>query len=468
LFFVRRRIASFPVRVSCYTGTLSNPKALENNLILWYSLFFCKNADYLYIHYLLIGETLDMKSIQQPTIAVYTGEGSSHSWTWFADIFERKHIYTVMFLDEGDIASGALDGVDVLFISGGDTFAIAAALGSQGAQALERFLLGGGMYIGACAGAYLLLQSSLEPLHYFNFVQAKIANLTSSLPPALQRPEKYCTAYGCRYVYHPVRGAVLLDYRTDPETQNIQHVTAPLFGGSAMRASDDIEVLGTYVGFTDQTEFLVEESIARETLFGNVAAARKTYGQGTIYLFGPHFEHPDYPEANQIVFDCIGLARTGHRQACSSVPDSGTASRVVFRRFMSSASNARIVGLALERSAYQWLIGAKVYDPDKIRVFLETIWKRARVLEDRGLYRYCSAVDVERLTGMLTDVTVCLRALKRDAACGLAEELFRDLRRSAALFVGMYFSALRVCDTTVDTLPFSGPVASVPETIAAV
>jgi len=50
-FFVRLRFALFPIRVSCYTGTLSNPKALENNLILWYSLFFCKKSDYLYIHY---------------------------------------------------------------------------------------------------------------------------------------------------------------------------------------------------------------------------------------------------------------------------------------------------------------------------------------------------------------------------------------------------------------------------------
>ena len=467
MFFVRLSISSFSVRVSCYTGTLSNPKALENNLILWYSLFFCKNEDYLYIHYLLIGQTLDMKSIQQPTIAVYTGEGSSHSWTWFADIFERKYIYTVMFLDEGDIASGALDGVDVLFISGGDTFAIAAALGSQGAQALERFLLGGGTYIGACAGAYLLLQSSLEPLHYFNFVQAKIANLTSSLPPALQRPEKYCTAYGCRYVYHPVRGEVVMQYGAGSGSQTVEQLIAPLYGGSAMLASDDIEVLGTYADFNDQTEFLVEESIARETLFGNVAAARKSYGRGTIYLFGPHYEHPDYPEANQVIFDCIAGANIGARRESACDYDFPTASRVLFRRFMAAVSNARIVGLALERSAYQWLIGAKVYDPEKIRVFLETIWKRARVLEQRGLYCHCNLAEVEQLTDMLRHITVCLRDLRRDAACGRAEELFRDLRRSAASFVGMYFFALRACEQTLDPVSFPGTVPSITESLPA-
>jgi len=409
-----------------------------------------------------------MHKRQQPSIAVYTGAGSSHSWTWFADIFERNDIDRVVFLDEESVVSGALDRVDVLFVSGGDTFAIATALGAQGAQALEQFIARGGMYIGACAGAYLLLKSSLEPLHYFNFVEAKIANLTRCLPPALQRPEKYCTAYGCRYVYHPVRGAVELAYRHGTESIEDQSLIAPLYGGSAMIASDDIEVLGTYTGFTDQTEFLVEETIARETLFGNVAAARKSYGRGVIYLFGPHPEHPDYPEANQVVFDCIARARSISRCEDTGVPESCAANRPAFRRFMAAVSNARIVGLALERSTYQWLIGAKVYDPEKIRVFLEAIWKRARIVDKRGLYCFCNADEVERLTDVLTDISATLRALRKDSECGLAEDLFRDLRLSSASFVDMYFAALRACDKITDRVARSRPTASAGETMAAV
>ena len=139
-------------------------------------------------------------------------------------------------------------------------------------------------------------------IHYFNFVQARIVNLTRCLPSAKQRPEKYCTPYGCRYVYHPVREEVLISFCAD------RIVAAPLYGGPAMHPSDDIEVLGTYAGFTDRSEFLIEESIATETLDGNVAAACKRYGQGVMYLFGPHFEHPDYPEANQIIYDCLAEA----------------------------------------------------------------------------------------------------------------------------------------------------------------
>jgi hypothetical protein len=209
-----------------------------------------------------------------------------------------------------------------------------------------------------------------------------------------------------------------------------------------MHPSDDIEVLGTYAGFTGRTEYLVEESIACGTLLGNVAAARKFHGRGVMYLFGPHCEHPDFPAANRIIHDCIAGAGV---TPCPEVrvPGGTAASRALFRRFMAAVSNARIVGLSLERSAYQWLIGTKVYDPEKIRVFLETIWKRARVIEQHGLFGCCDAAEIERLTGVLTDVTESLRELRSNAACGRAEELFLSLRSAAASFVGMYFSALR-------------------------
>jgi glutamine amidotransferase-like uncharacterized protein len=390
-----------------------------------------------------------MHTIQQPRIAVYTGEGASHSWTWFADIFEREHISAAAFVDEADMLSGALDSADVLFVSGGDTFAIAAALGEPGARAIERFIRGGGTYIGACAGAYLLLKSSLEPLHYFNFVEAKITNLTRCLPPALQRPEKYCTAYGCRYIYHPVRGEVVMRYGSGSHAARSVH--APLYGGSAMHACDDIETLATYADFTGETEFLVEEQIAHDTLIGHVAAACKRFGRGVIYLFGPHFEHPDYPEANRIIFDCIAGARTDALQGIAAAADASRATGEALRRMLSELSNARITALALERSSYQWLIGAKVYDPEKIRVFLEAVWKRARVFQKQGLIGSCSADLIDQLSASFARISVHLRALRRDAQCGCAAEMFRELRCAAASFMNMYFNALRSHENTVES-----------------
>jgi hypothetical protein len=64
------------------------------------------------------------------------------------------------------------------------------------------------------------------------------------------------------------------------------------------RASD---VLACYESFTEKTLFLVDEALAEKTLLGKVAAARTGMGDGSLYLFGPHFEHPHFPMANLLV-----------------------------------------------------------------------------------------------------------------------------------------------------------------------
>ena len=83
----------------------------------------------------------------QSEVGIYVGAGASHSWTWFADIFDREAYSAVCFLDERDIAAGALSRIDVFFVSGGDTFAIAYGLGKTGADAIEKFVRCGGIYI---------------------------------------------------------------------------------------------------------------------------------------------------------------------------------------------------------------------------------------------------------------------------------------------------------------------------------
>jgi len=45
-------------------------------------------------------------------------------------------------------------------------------------------------------------------LNHFNFVPAKITNLTKTLPEAHGFKEKFCTCYGCSFIFHAVREAV--------------------------------------------------------------------------------------------------------------------------------------------------------------------------------------------------------------------------------------------------------------------
>jgi len=379
-----------------------------------------------------------------PEVGIYVGSGASHSWTWFVDIFDRKGIYSVSFFDETAIAAGALDAIDVFFISGGDTFAIAEGLGSTGAAKLEAFILNGGAYIGSCAGAYLPLKSSLYPLNQFNLVTSRITNLTKNLPAPKQLAEKFCTEYGCQYVFHPVREEVRV-HIVGGFSCTGKEMRAPLYGGPAMTASDDIEVLAHYSGFTDRTEFLVDREIAEQTLINNVAIARKRLGQGVLYLLGPHFEHPHYPEANSVIFEAMLDGCGKHRRRVSGAAhDCRTAKSVTkktIHAFKSEISNARIIALALERMPYTWLIGKKVYDPEKIRVFIESIWQRIDVLENVS----CPGEqELERLLKTAQQVTGTIKILKNNPAAendseGAAEKLFIDLRELSSCFLSLYF-----------------------------
>lgn len=391
---------------------------------------------------------------EQPCAAVYAGSGASHSWIWFAEVFDRAHYHRVFFIDERDIACGVLDRCDVLLVSGGDTFAIAEALGKTGAERIQEFVSGGGIYIGSCAGAYLALRSSLAPLNLFNFVSARIGNLASHVPVALKMPEKCCTQYGCRYVVHPVRGEVIVSLQSASGAHARTQMAAPLYGGPAMLASEDVEVFATYVAFTDATEFLMDRDVANTMFLGSAAALRKEFGKGVFYLFGPHCEHPDFPQANRLLLDIIWGAAQGKRLAfpCDDlrreVPADPSRASQTYRSFVSSLSNARIVAHGITREAYRWRIGRKVYDPEKILVMLEAVFSRARLLDRSGVGRYVPEVVSEKWLDCAGMVLDRLRELRRDgngpAGHRAAQELLGRLRAMASEFLNMYFSSMRV------------------------
>jgi len=371
--------------------------------------------------------------------AVYAGAGASHSWTWFADVFERECHHGVFFVDEEDIRRGALDNCDCLCISGGDTFAIAGALGQAGAKCIDLFVQRGGVYLGTCAGAYLPLKSSLAPLNEFNFVSARIANLARMLPDADGQPERLCTAYGCRYVVHPVRNEVVLVMRGSL-CPCAARITAPLFGGPAMIGSQDIEILAEYDAFTGKTEYLTSPEVADAIIIGKVAGAVKRSGRGAFYLFGPHIEHPDFLEANMLLMHILREAPRAseqrfYRMACEVSPPATPQS---LRRLQSAVSNARIIARAMEQQSFRWLIGAKHYDVEKIRVFLEAIWKRVRSMD----YAEVPEREISDLTASVHDIITLLQAVRSstcDIAGSTAAQLFKSLRLTTAAFLSLCF-----------------------------
>ena len=393
--------------------------------------------------------TSGSRRLRYPRIGLYAGRGTSHSWLWFVELFDRLGFLSLDFLDESDVHNGALTGLDVLIMSGGDTFAVARALGEKGAFALRRFIENGGLYIGSCAGAYLPMNSSKPHLNHFNFANVKISNLSKHLPEANRMAHKFCTAYGCGYVFHPVRESVQLKATGHIPFGPVRSIRAPLYGGPGMITENRDDILMWYERFTDKTAFLASEQIAADTLLGKAAAVRTALGKGRMYLLGPHLEHPQYPEANRLVADAIfwdvayhsknGTPVGGHTAPASPMPNG----KQLIRNLKRELSNSRIVAAGLEMGSHLWQIGAKVYDPGKIRVYLEALWHRTLFLE-RCPTLYAVSDKAHEILERADRMTILLRRIKTRTDSGLgttdaASEVFADLHRLASDLLHVYF-----------------------------
>ncbi len=387
-------------------------------------------------------------------IGVYVGTGASHSWTWFVDLLEAYGYGRLLFLTEENFGALA-PRQDVLLVSGGDTFAVAHALRPSGAPAIREFLERGGLYVGSCAGAYLPLHSSKEPLNTFNFVRSRINNLTRDLPPVHRLPTKFSNRYGCAYIYHPVREEVLVRMTEDFPVWGGREIAVPLYGGPPLNPSEEILPRAHYTGFTDRTRFLTEREIAERVYLGKVAACEKRFGAGRMVLLGPHFEHPWFPEGNDVVHQWIQLHFHPGRRP-SPPPPGGLrpkGRRLVPRRAFLSAeglkalkreiSNMRIRAEALTRHAVHWKIGAKFYEPEKILHFVDAVWKRLRRMEPVGGGRR----PAEGEEGTLELASACHRLLRElgarvqagEETQELAEEIFASLKALVVAFLEPYF-----------------------------
>lgn len=320
-----------------------------------------------------------------PTIIVYAGRGSSHSWTWLADLFESNGISRVRFLDSREfISSLSRDGVNTAVISGGDGFTIADALKGSGFKELEAFIRGGGAYFGICAGAYLPLPSSVEPFSEFNLSTTKIANIGSrnggrnSLDPWKEIP------YGTCSILHPVRGPV---HVVDDGGGS---VIAPLYGGPVFAEPIRDAVLMRYKSFTAGTELQFDEEIAAKMVIGKPAALKAPCGEGRMVLLGPHLEHPRYAPANALFLKLMGCESSAvRRPAPIAVPGKEPGAELA-----RSISDLKVAILGLENRSFT--VGHKAWDGSRLLEIVSAIEKRQYTLADDGLDPLVSSLDLVR------------------------------------------------------------------------
>jgi len=215
-------------------------------------------------------------------------------------------------------------------------------------------------------------------------------------------------------------------------------------------------VLATYEGFTPKTVFFTNHKIAEKSLMGNGAVVRVPLKKGWFYLLGPHLEHPKFKQANQFIIDAViqemGIAhdpvesKNKKKSYTTKEMLKGKQAKELLLCIRRELSNSRIVTGSLEFLPIQWLIGQKVYEPQKVRVYLESMWKRLRALEknkvlivEPGLY--------DRITTAATQITIELRKIKQQIdenqdSLKTATLIFDLLHILSISFFDLYFATM--------------------------
>jgi hypothetical protein len=356
----------------------------------------------------------------EPLLLVYTGEGSSHSWLWLADSMENLGALRLCF--GGPDALRVPEGRDAVAVSGGDVGRISRAIGDEGFASLLRYVAEGGTYLGLCAGAYLPLRSRHSPSHAFHVVEARLSNIASEDETA-SIPRRFTFPCGDRRVFQPARGPVRLRMAG-------HEIAAPMFGGPCWHASKDLETLAEYDALPDGAQLIADRALAERTVIGKVAVVSAGYERGRLILFGPHVEHPAYPEANRWFFGL--LPRGKGKERLMSDPEVGPV--VGAKRAL---SNARVAASGLRGS--EWTIGSKVWQAEKAGLFIDSMWKRLPVMDRSG-----GGVPLTVVTGLEAAMGAmkALRAARDDDATKLADEMFHSLSDAAASFLNHYFAVL--------------------------
>lgn len=108
-------------------------------------------------------------------------------------------------------------------------------------------------------------------------------------------------------------------------------------------------------------------------------------------------------------------------------------------------SNSRIVSIGLEPLPVRWMIGKKIYEPAKIRFFLESLWKRLLVLEKWDVLAVPHGSDT-RIVSCASKITMLSRAIKQHIDKGvdstdLARQILGRLNIVSTLFLEIYFKS---------------------------
>lgn len=202
-------------------------------------------------------------------VSVYVGNGAKGigcvEWCRLVNECPQMRLKLV---DGEAVATGALEGEDVVVMPGGDSKAEFTSLTEKGVEKFKEFILNGGGYVGTCAGCSILLNEEdrrLKIVPYKRLGSTKLLNGDFNITKA--GAEALGIAEGPRRIRYS--GGPIIK-KTDTEIANAK-----------------FEVFGTYA-FEASTN-----GRANPEMFGAPAILGGTYGKGKVFTI---VSHPEYFE----------------------------------------------------------------------------------------------------------------------------------------------------------------------------
>ena len=208
-------------------------------------------------------------------VGVYADEGASGigAIEWFRLVHDSPEM-ELKLLDGKAVRAGALDGLDVLVMPGGDSKLQFTSLGPDGINRMKKFVAAGGGYIGTCGGCYLLLDrtgGSHKRAHMVPWDKSGAEH--SLLYPTFNLNEKGAAALGLK------AGKFKMRYHGGPF----------LYPCTNAIAEANVESWGTF----EAEACMTGRVDPQKRMYGATAILGGTYGKGHVLGIAGHPEYFD-------------------------------------------------------------------------------------------------------------------------------------------------------------------------------
>ena len=203
-------------------------------------------------------------------VGVYAdqGPGGIGAVEWFRLVDESPEM-ELHLLDGAAVRAGALDGLDLLVMPGGNSITEFQSLGTNGVERMKAFVRNGGGYVGTCAGCCLLMDGPKKRARMMPWNSSGSEGHT--MFPTINLNAKGAKALGLKEGPHVMR------YHGGPFLQPTTNVIAD----AHMEIWGTFDAEATFKGRINQ----------KKKMYGSGAVVGGTYGKGRVFVTSAHPEY---------------------------------------------------------------------------------------------------------------------------------------------------------------------------------